>query len=274
MQVIFLQGEEARLHYNTTTNVEAWTWYVKGLATIFWRDRPMKPGEDVAIAYRHWKQALAHDPESAALHANAGIAHVLNARLGWWEDRKASLATGKMHIEKALSLDPDNAEALITSAMIRLMDARFEEAVAEARRAPERAPGTPKIASFAGYVFTSAGLVQEAIEQIEKAIRLNPYFPPLYLGYLGNAYRLAGRTEVAIATLEEFSARMPGFGGRDLVIAYERAGRHEEAKNAAAQLLNAVPDFTISGWISTQFRSNTAEFEADIAALRAAGLPD
>lgn len=274
MQVIFMQGEEARLLYNTTTNIEAWARYMKGLAAIFWPDRQMKPGEDVAIACRHWEAALAHDPESAALHAMLGFAHTLNARFGWWGDRKAYLASGTMYTDKALSIDPDSAEALVTSAIICLMEGRFDEAVAKARKAVELAPGVPKIATFGGYVFTATGLAKEAIVQMEKAIRLNPHFPPLYLGFLGNAYRLAGRTEEAIATLEEYALRMPGFGGRDLVIAYERAGRHEEAKDAAARLLEAVPDFTIGGWISTQFRSDVAEFEADIGALRAAGLPD
>ncbi|TYO63408.1 hypothetical protein FXV83_27530 [Bradyrhizobium hipponense] len=275
MQVIFMQGEEARLqYYTTTTNVEAWACYVKGLATIFWPDRQTKPGEDMAIACRHWERALAHDPHSAALHAMLGFAHTWNARFGWWGDRKAYLASGTMHIEKALSIDPTNAEALVSSAIACLMEARFDEAVGKARRAVDLAPGAPKIATFAGYVFTATGLAQEAIAQIEKAIRLNPHFPQLYLSFLGNAYRLAGRMDEAIATLEEYSARMPGFGGRDLVIAYERSGRHDEAKDAAARLLKAVPDFTISGWIATQFRSDTTEFEADIAALRAAGLPD
>ena len=58
------------------------------------------------------------------------------------------------------------------------------------------------------------------------------------------------------------------------MLAYERAGRHEEAKGAAMRLLAAQPDFTIRSWIAGQFRCDTAEFEADIAAFRAVGLPE
>jgi hypothetical protein len=32
-------------------------------------------------------------------------------------------------------------------------------------------------------------------------------------------------------------------------------------------------DFTIASWAKTQFQADTARLEADIAALRAAGLP-
>jgi hypothetical protein len=38
--------------------------------------------------------------------------------------------------------------------------------------------------------------------------------------------------------------------------------------------LGARPNFTIAGWLKTQFiRRDTARIEADTAALRAAGLP-
>jgi tetratricopeptide (TPR) repeat protein len=105
-------------------------------------------------------------------------------------------------------------------------------------------------------------------------MKLYPIPPPVYYGFLGNAYRLAGRTDEAIAALETFDARLPENGVRDLVIAYERAGRHSEALDAAARLLATQPRFTIGAWIDTQFRSDSAEFDADVAALRAAGLPD
>jgi hypothetical protein len=36
----------------------------------------------------------------------------------------------------------------------------------------------------------------------------------------------------------------------------------------------ANPSLTIGKWIDVQFRSDTAELEADIAALRAAALPE
>ena len=41
----------------------------------------------------------------------------------------------------------------------------------------------------------------------------------------------------------------------------------------AEQLLSIRRDFTIAAWANTQFRADTAGLEADIAALRAAGLP-
>ncbi len=102
---------------------------------------------------------------------------------------------------------------------------------------------------------------------------LSPNYPVYYLGHLGNAYRLAGRFEEAIAAFKAYHDRHPGFGLSDLVIAYQQIGAPEQAKQAAERLLLVRRDFTIAGWASTQSRADTERLEADIVALRAAGLP-
>ena len=102
---------------------------------------------------------------------------------------------------------------------------------------------------------------------------LSPNYPAYYLGQLGNAYRLAGRIEEAIAAFNSYHARSPGFGLGDLVIVYQQTDRPAEARRTAEQLLSLRRDFTIAAWAKTQFRADRDGIEADIAALRAAGLP-
>jgi len=96
--------------------------------------------------------------------------------------------------------------------------------------------------------------------------------------------RIWARSETPIAWRGEPSKRSPpfkayharsaGFGLTDLVIIYQEIGLAEEAKRTAEQLMAARPNFTIAGWLKTQFiRRDTARVEADTAALRAAGLP-
>ena len=80
----------------------------------------------------------------------------------------------------------------------------------------------------------------------------SPNYPD-YLGTLGNAYRLSGRTEQAIEAFQAYHARSPGFGLADIVIAYQRTGRPEEARRAAEQLLAACLNFTVAAWLKTQF---------------------
>ena len=221
-----------------------------------------------------WEKALALDPESAPLNAALGFIHGIDARFGWWDDRETALGKARAYADKALEIDPGNADAHIASGCVFLMRGRYDEAVADARRAVELAPGSADVADIAGFILAPSGCPREAVAQGEKAMALSPNYPALYLGNLGNAYRLSGRTDDAIAAFKAYHARSPGFGLTDLVIIYQELGQVEEARRTVEQLMAARPDFTIAGWLKTQFiRRDTARVEADTVALRAAGLP-
>ena len=97
---------------------------------------------------------------------------------------------------------------------------------------------------------------------------------PWHLGVLGNAYRLAGRTEEALAAFRAYHARSPGFGLADIVMIQEQAGHLDDARETAAQLVAARPAFTVKYWLRTQFRVDTDQMAADLASLRAAGVPE
>lgn len=269
MQVKLTEGEQARLRYTTTKNVEAWTYWVQGLSLY----RGPVTKENMGSARLYWEKALALDPTSAALNAMLGFIHCLDARFGWWDDRETALGKARTYADKALELEPANADAYRTSSVLLLAQGRYDEAVVDARRSVELAPGSADVAELAGFVLASSGFPEDAVILIEKAVALSPNYPPVYLGNLGNAYRLSGRIVEAIAAFKAYNARHPGFGLADLVIAYQENGQVDEAKQAAQRLLAARRNFTIASWLKTQFRRDTARLDADIAALRMAGLP-
>jgi adenylate cyclase len=227
----------------------------------------------MAGALACWKRALALDPNSAALNAMIGFIHYLDARFSWWDDRETALAQARSYVDRALDLDPENSDANRTLSMALLLQGCFGEAVDHARLAVRLAPGSADAASFACFVLAFAGFPEEAVMHGERAMTLSPNYPAHYLGHLGNAYRLAGRIEDAITAFKAYHVRNAGFGLSDLVIAYQQIDQPEQAKQAAVQLLSIRRDFTIAAWEKTQFRADTAGLEADIAALRDAGLP-
>ena len=270
MQVKLTEGEQARLRYTTTHNVEAWTYWAQGMSHY----RQAVTKEKMGPARLYWEKALALDPNSASLNAMLRFMHCLDARFGWWEDRETAIAKARGYADKALEIDPANADAYTTSSLILLMQRDYDVAVAHARKAVQLAPGSADAAELASFVLAPSGYPDEAVVQSEKAIALSPNYPAVYLGTLGNAYRLSGRTEQAIAAFKAYHARSPGFGLTDIVIAYQETGQPEEARRTAEQLMAARPNFTIGGWLKTQFiRRDTARVEADTAALSAAGLP-
>ena len=269
MQVKLTEGEQARLHYTTTSNVEAWTHWVQGLS--YYRQAVTK--ENMGGALPCWTKALACDPNSASLNAMVGFIHYADVRFGWWDDRETAIGKLQSYADRALELDPENPDANTTSSFAMLIQGRYDEAVHYARRAAQLAPGSADAATFACFVLAFSGYPEEAVAHAERAMTLSPNYPAYYLGHLGNAYRLAGRFDEAITAFKAYNAHNAGFGLSDLVIAYQQINQPEEAKRMAEQLLSVRRDFTIAAWANTQFRADTAGLEADIAALRAAGLP-
>ena len=79
---------------------------------------------------------------------------------------------------------------------------QYGEAVAHARRAVKLAPGSADVADLAGFVLAPSRYPEEAAPKTEKAMVLNPNYHEVYPGNLGNAYRLSGRTEQAIAAFK------------------------------------------------------------------------
>ena len=269
MQVRLTEGEQARLRYTTTTNVEAWNLWIQGL-----NHSRSSHGTDFHVqACRSWEKALTLDPNSAALMGMLAFRYFADARHGYTEaPRAVSLNKAEVYVEKALAIDPENPDAHRAAAGILLLRQEFEDATIAARRAIKFGPSMADVLGFSAFVLTSCGRATEAIGHAEKAIALSPKHPGWYFGVLGNAYRLAGRRDAALEAFRGHHAREPGFGLADIVIIQEQAGLMEEARATAQQLAILRPSFTVASFTRTQFRSDGEQLAKDIASLRAAGV--
>ncbi len=166
MQVKLTEGEQARLHYTTTSNVEAWTCWIQGLSHF----RKAVTREECGYARACWEKALALDQASASLNAMLGFLHCLDARFGWWDEPDIAIAKADAYAGGALEIDPGNADAYTTSSLILLQQGRHEEAVAAARKAVQLAPGSADTAHLASCVLAPSGYPDEAVVLSEKAV--------------------------------------------------------------------------------------------------------
>jgi adenylate cyclase len=82
-----------------------------------------------------------------------------------------------------------------------------------------------------------------------------------------------GRFDEAIAAGKKALRKNPSHSPayRCLASAFAHLGRHAEAREAAAHLLEVDPAFTISGWIARGGQTNAKML---IEGLRKAGLPE
>ncbi len=218
------------------------------------------------------RRALELDPDYADAHRLLA----LDLWLGWvhWGEpqdthRKQAIAEA----ENAVRLDPGDSATHSLLGYILAYEHRWQEsehAFAESIRLNSNdAEGW----AFRSDVSALAGKQQQAIDEIRKALRLNPTPDCWYWLLLGQAQYGARQYEVAIATLrrEETYRTM---SRRFLAASLAQLGRMDEARREAEMFLLTSPHFTISHWAQTQpFRdeSTRAHF---VEGLRKAGLPE
>ena len=151
---------------------------------------------------------------------------------------------------------------------------QHEQAIAEAERAIALDPNDAEGHAWLGNILNFSGRAEEAIRMVEKALRLNPHGPFFYLYNLGFAYRLAGRYEEAMAALKRVLGRNPDWipAHFNLAIIYSELGREEEARAEAAEVLRVNPNFSLEVMRQTAPFKDPAVLERYVAALRKAGL--
>ena len=166
MQVKLTEGEQARRHYTTSTNVEAWTLWMQALS--LYRTAVSKDNCSRALAIL--RKPLQLDPDAPAPNAIAALMHAAAARFGWWADRPTAIATRKELAGRALAVDPENPDAHVDFAMLGMIEGDWEAAIAHVRKATECSPGAADAAMMASFILCCAGHPQEAEPLIERAM--------------------------------------------------------------------------------------------------------
>src|SRR5208282_5875952 len=102
----------------------------------------------------------------------------------------------------------------------------------------------------AGYVKAYLGDYATSIENFERAIRLSPVDPLLYLSQIGLAmsYTLVGRYDDAVRWAERAVSEQPNYpvSLRVLAAALALSGRLDEARRVTSELLRVAPPTRLS----------------------------
>ena len=258
----------------------AYDYYLQGNA-LMRSFQGEKRGEAIAAARALYEQSAAADARYAP--ALQGLAQTYFA--GWADpspghtiggefqqqtviDRALSLA------QKAVELDGNLAEARATLGWILFWQHRTKDGLAEFDRAFELNPNL--VDWHYSIMLTHAGRAPEALAYTKRIMRLDPFYPAIYLHCLGKAYYFLGRNEEAIEQFQAVSARIPGYRPGLVLRAAAAAeiGRSDQARTAVAELLRIQPDFRITAWLDFIRLTNREYADRLAAGLRRAGLPE
>ena len=264
-------GPRVQVMARGARNLDAYLKAMEG-RELFYRQNK----EANAMAQKVLEEAIALDPKYARAYANLGSTHMFDALMGWSKSPKESLARAMELAHKAISLDTSDPFAHAFLAYLYGVTRQYDKALSQVERAFALDPNFPDALFVMAQILTWIGKPEEAIPLLQKALRPNPIPPVQYLNVLSAAYRVAGQYEKAIETSKKAVQRSPDsqLAYLYLTAACALAGREEEARAAAAEVLRINPKFSIERHAMglAQAYKNQIHTERFIDALRKAGL--
>ncbi len=209
--------------------------------------------EEMERAAEFFRQAIAREPEYALAWAGLGQSHASHAFL-LSQGRDESIREARFATRKALEIDPDLAEGLAVSGMIRLyFDWDLEGAAQDLQRAVELNPGS----AVAYEEYSNVLMVQKRFEEGlvigREAKRLDP-LSILPTHQLGIVYLASGLYQEAAREFEEAQQLRPGWvwGYIKRGLALVPVGRCEEALaeiERAEEILAGADNDSAASWI-------------------------
>jgi TolB-like protein len=270
LKIRLLPGEKSAVVKRYTDSVDAYHLYLKG--RHFWNRRFAPGAPEKAVKY--FQQAIALDPRYGLAYSGLADFHNLQG-LFQFRAPHETFPSARTAAEKALEIDHTIAEAHASLAFTKMLYewdwpgaerefkdalelnpgygpghlwyaqylsamARFDEAIAEVKRAQGSDPLSLSINANVGLVLYWAREYRQAVEQLEKTLELDPNFGLAHV-YLAFALIQQGRHDEAIAAIQksmEHTGYMP-LAISKLGLAYslrgDRVKAHEVLREAQAR---------------------------------------
>lgn len=179
-------------------------------------------------------------------------------------------------IKKSLSLDADNWFAHQCSGQLFFMRQEFNKSILSHKKAIELNPNTPEAYVGMGWALIYLDKPMEALEYMNKAVRLNPVLSPSDLQAFGIIYRMLGQYEKAIDMYKKALKKQPdnwrAYMG--LALNYSLSGQDNKARSTARELLNLCPDCSIEYFKKIIRYKNQDQIDLCIKVYREIGVPE
>ena len=220
--------------------------------------------------------ALALAPRYARAHTALAWAHIYRVFLGQADDPKDALEKASAEAQKAIDSDQDDYWSHGALGGAELWAGRHDRALAALKRAVELGPNSADMRALNATVLNYIGRAEEALADVELAIRLNPHHPSWYLATWGRTLFNLGRHEEAEPILHRLTASGTEFlPGTLLTIAnYMAIHRLDDARDAVQSLLRTNPDFTLAQAPRFAPFKNRELLDRYLDLLREAGVPN
>jgi adenylate cyclase len=226
-------------------------------------------------ARRYYEELIELEPDSVLGYVWLVSAWTFSLIVRWAAPEKA-LPIMKENIDKALSIDANDPQALIGDTYYSVLCGDLDHALEAANNAVQIAPSAEEAWFALGWAQMLDGATDSAIRCLERSARLCPTMRTIHWGVLGTAYRNAGRYKEAIETFKGCIRRFPDFiyGHSGLAVAYVLNGDDELAAHEVAEVLRQDPTYSIERFTNPNLYRDKSIMDVSAEALRKAGMPE
>jgi adenylate cyclase len=266
------QAEIERARRKRPDSLDAYDLYLRALPHAF---TAMPEDADKALALLI--KAVELEPDYAVAHAIIAFCHEQRYLRGGMQEETRLAALH--HARLAIAGGGDDAAALATAGFVIAVCGRdYETAVTAFDRSFALSSSLALALGFSSTVRAWRGDDAIAVEQANRALRLSPFDPLLYLPYVGLAYAhfAAGRFEETVAAASLATQSNPRFSVPQILLtaALSCLDRSQEAKAAVQRLLELQPGLTVATAILSARYVDPKNIASLADALRQAGLPE
>lgn len=271
LKVHLTQGDRDRLRARTTVDPEAYDLFLRARELV-WLHTRVEGQTGQALL----RQAIALAPEFGKAHAILSFAHSHEFVSGWGDDPDASLRLARELADKAVSLEPADAECHWALGVVLMWRREHDKSLEESARCIALEPNSTMGHAHRGITLVYAGRPAEALEIFARMRRLDPHFPDLFLHFIAQAHFGLEHYEDAEAVLRQRNVRNPNSEMTRVLLASAlgHLGRSDEAHAEWSEALRINPSYSLEQRRKILPFKDPADFERMVAGLGKAGLPE
>jgi adenylate cyclase len=253
-----------------TDNMAAYDLFLRGLEHFNRGGR-----EDTIPARQFFERAIEVDPDFAEAHALLA-ATLVEAYWRWQSsrDKETAVLDDALRVAQcAVALDGNDAQCHMQLGYVHLARKSFDLAAHHLERAMQLNPNDADSIGYRAGLEVWRGRPEEAWKTLQLGLRLNPARPNWYRVVEGLALYQLGRYGEAAQALERATALRP-YATRYLAACYAQMGRNTKARALTAEALLQEPGFTLREWAEDEPYESSTSLEHMMEGLRKAGLPE
>jgi adenylate cyclase len=270
LKVTLSEAEKSLIAGGGTKNVEAHDLVLKGRELMLGLKKDRETFERWMASFR---RAIELDPDYSAAYACLSMGYSLDYQNRWSDQPELSLGEAERFADAAIAKDDKNPYAHFAASMAAMNKKDYRRWADQIEKALSLNPNYAPAIVARGILYTYAGEPAKAIPYIERAMRLDPRAAQ-YLHFLGTAYFVAGDYETAARMFKDRIAANPHTDMSRALLASTlgHLDRAEEARRVWQELKEVNPRYSFADHIGRLPFKDRSDAQRIAEGVRKAGL--